>query len=54
MDENALIVLNFETTGLSPKHGDRAIEIGAVRLEQNLIVDRFFKNVVEQKGRESI
>lgn len=38
---NSLIVLDFETTGLSPDMGDRAIEIGAVRLEQGQVVDRF-------------
>ncbi len=36
-----VIVLDFETTGLSPDLGDRAIEIGAVRLEQGVITDRF-------------
>ncbi len=36
-----VIVLDFETTGLSPGQGDRAIEIGAVRLERGLITDRF-------------
>ena len=36
-----VIVLDFETTGLSPTQGDRAIEIGAVRLEQGVITDRF-------------
>ena len=36
-----VIVLDFETTGLSPNQGDRAIEIGAVRLEQGVITDRF-------------
>jgi DNA polymerase-3 subunit epsilon len=38
---NSLIVLDFETTGLSPNQGDRAIEIGAVKLENGKIVDRF-------------
>ena len=38
---DSLIVLDFETTGLSPDMGDRAIEIGAVRLDQGLVVDRF-------------
>lgn len=38
---DSLIVLDFETTGLSPGMGDRAIEIGAVRLEKGLVVDRF-------------
>jgi DNA polymerase-3 subunit epsilon len=36
-----VIVLDFETTGLSPNQGDRTIEIGAVRLEQGVITDRF-------------
>jgi DNA polymerase-3 subunit epsilon len=38
---DSLIVLDFETTGLSPDMGDRAIEIGAVRLEKGRVVDRF-------------
>ncbi|MGB6137207.1 MAG: exonuclease domain-containing protein, partial [Shewanella sp.] len=29
---NQVVVLDFETTGLSPDNGDRAIEIGAVKL----------------------
>jgi len=35
------IVLDFETSGISPQRGDRAIEIGAVRVEQGEIVSRF-------------
>jgi len=27
-----VVVLDFETSGMSPQQGDRAIEIGAVRL----------------------
>jgi DNA polymerase-3 subunit epsilon len=38
---NSLIVLDFETTGLSPDMGDRAIELGAVRLEKGRVVERF-------------
>ncbi|MGK0440974.1 MAG: DNA polymerase-3 subunit epsilon [Pseudohongiellaceae bacterium] len=38
---NTLVVLDFETTGLSPEQGDRAIEIGAVRIENGEVVDRF-------------
>lgn len=38
---DSLIVLDFETTGLSPDMGDRAIEIGAVRLEKGQAVERF-------------
>ncbi|MCO4798005.1 MAG: 3'-5' exonuclease [Colwelliaceae bacterium] len=43
MHENAntIVVLDFETTGLSPINGDRAIEIGAVRLENGVITERF-------------
>jgi len=38
---NSVIVLDFETTGLSPDFGDRAIEIGAVTIEQGVVVDPF-------------
>ncbi|MFT7559785.1 MAG: DNA polymerase-3 subunit epsilon [Flavobacteriales bacterium] len=38
---NTLIVLDFETTGLSPDMGDRAIEIGAVKIENGEITARF-------------
>ncbi len=38
---DTVIVLDFETTGLSPDHGDRAIEIGAVKLDKGGIVDRY-------------
>lgn len=41
MNANTLIVLDFETTGLSPDKGDRAIEIGAVKLENGKVTDRF-------------
>ena len=35
------IVLDFETTGLSPDCGDRTIEVGAVVVDNGAIVDRF-------------
>ncbi len=38
---NSIVVLDFETTGLSPDQGDRAIEIGAVKLDKGVITDRF-------------
>ncbi|WP_026971577.1 3'-5' exonuclease [Aliagarivorans marinus] len=38
---NSLIVLDFETTGLSPDQGDRAIEIAAVKLQRGQVVDEF-------------
>lgn len=36
-----IVVLDFETTGLSPAQGDRAIEIGAVRLVEGQVVEEF-------------
>jgi DNA polymerase-3 subunit epsilon len=36
-----VIVFDFETTGLSPRQGDRAIEIGAVLLDSHRVADRF-------------
>jgi DNA polymerase III subunit epsilon len=41
LNANTLVVLDFETTGLSPEQGDRAIEIGAVRIENGEVVDSF-------------
>ncbi len=38
---NTLVVLDFETTGLSPNQGDRAIEIGAVLIEDGVITQKF-------------
>ena len=40
---DTVVILDFETTGLSPDCGDRAIEIGAVLIEQGRITDRFQK-----------
>lgn len=40
-DARDCIVFDFETTGLSPGSGDRAIEIGAVRLRAGAVVDKF-------------
>ena len=40
---NTVVVLDFETSGLSPNMGDRAIEIGAVLVEDGRITDRFQK-----------
>ena len=36
-----VIVFDFETTGLSPQHGDRPIEIGAVLIENHKITHQF-------------
>lgn len=38
---DTVVILDFETTGLSPNNGDRAIEIGAVRIENGEIKERF-------------
>lgn len=38
---DTLVILDFETTGLSPDLGDRAIEIGAVRIVDGEITERF-------------
>lgn len=35
------VIIDFETTGLSPGYGDRTIEAGAVLVSGNRIVDRF-------------
>ena len=35
------IIIDFETTGLSPNMGDRTIEVGAVLVQDLQIVDRF-------------
>lgn len=35
------VILDFETTGLSPTCGDRTIEVGAVVVEDGALVDRF-------------
>ncbi len=38
---DTVVVLDFETTGLSPDYGDRAIEIGAVKLVDGVMVDTY-------------
>jgi DNA polymerase III subunit epsilon len=38
---DTVVVLDFETTGLSPGMGDRAIEIGAVKINDGVVVDQF-------------
>jgi DNA polymerase-3 subunit epsilon len=36
-----VVVLDFETTGLSPGNGDRITEVAALRLEDGRVVDRY-------------
>lgn len=38
---DTVVILDFETTGLSPAMGDRAIEIGAVCIEDGEIKGHF-------------
>jgi DNA polymerase-3 subunit epsilon len=38
---DSMIVIDFETTGLSPAYGERATEIAAVRVEDGCIVERY-------------
>jgi DNA polymerase-3 subunit epsilon len=38
---NHFVILDVETTGLSPLRGDRVIEIGAVAVERNAVIDEF-------------
>ena len=35
------VVVDLETTGLSPRHGHRIIEIGAVAIEDLALVEEF-------------
>lgn len=41
MGNFSAVIIDFETTGLSPNMGDRAIEVGAVLMHNHEIVDRF-------------
>jgi DNA polymerase-3 subunit epsilon len=41
MGKNITVVIDFETTGLSPGYGDRIIEVGAVLIADGQIADRF-------------
>jgi len=38
---SAIAVIDFETTGISPDHGDRATEVAIVLVEEGRVVDRF-------------
>lgn len=38
---DTVVVLDFETSGMSPYYGDRAIEIGAVKIAHGQIIDTY-------------
>ena len=38
---DTVVVLDFETSGMSPAYGDRPIEIGAVKLEKGVVTGQF-------------
>ena len=39
--DDTYVIFDLETTGLYPNHGDTIIEIGAVKLTQGKVIDRF-------------
>jgi DNA polymerase III subunit epsilon len=41
MFDKPIVMLDFETTGLSPASGDRITEVAALRIENGIIVDRY-------------
>ncbi|SHG95245.1 PolC-type DNA polymerase III [Massilia sp. CF038] len=41
MFEQAIVMLDFETTGLSPAMGDRITEVAALRIEHGRVTDRY-------------
>lgn len=40
------VVLDFETTGFSPKYGDRVVELGAVQLSPELVIKQSLETLV--------
>lgn len=46
---DSLVVLDVETTGLSPYAGDRVCEIGAVKIKKGKIVDSFHSLINPQR-----
>ena len=43
------VVFDFETTGMSPRNGDRVIEIGAVAIEDGRLTDEFHSLIYTDK-----
>ena len=50
MGNYSVVVLDFETTGLSPDLGDRTIEVGAVLIRENRIIDHLDPEVAGHLG----
>ena len=47
------VIFDVETTGLSPTDGDRIVEIAAVKVKGNLIVDKFYSLVNPKRSMPS-
>ena len=47
---NRYTIIDFETTGNSPKNGDRIIQIGLAVIEDGVIVDRYASFVNPEKS----
>lgn len=41
MEADSFYIIDFETTGLSPTNGDRVIEVAALRVVNNKVVDKY-------------
>lgn len=41
MFEKPIVMIDFETTGMSPDQGDRVTEVAALRIVDGVVVDRF-------------
>ena len=49
---NRVIFLDTETTGLSPAHGDRVIELGCVEMVDRVVTTRTFHYYFNPEGRD--
>lgn len=43
------VILDFETTGLSPKHNDRVLEVGAVFMSEDMRIEGVFETLINPK-----
>ncbi len=41
MEADSFYIIDFETTGLSPANGDRVIEVAALKVTNNKVVDKY-------------